>query len=278
MLIPQNRHESFPCRSVLLAIPSLQAYAWSDCISPLFCGLLSPFCSRHPGPLAFLPHPQLPHMLFEESLYDTIPSLNLFLSDWQVCWQRYFCSTLSGGSCLFQAAVDLQRGSQGHRHWNPTANATWAINCLFVGFIQSSSGPCPSPAGLRRALPGSMCPWSLSPEPCSHFPGHPQQYLCRRASASNSWMSLSSLYTSNWSWSSSKQQAFLYNKSGWGPSSPAAESASTIAHHFLLVVLSGSDSTARKDPFGSTPSSSSITRSVNVFCSCKSLGDARPSS
>lgn len=94
-----------------------------------------------------------------------------------------------------------------------------------------------------------------SSEPCSHFVGHPHLSPYRRVATGKKW-------TSKWAASLPWWQIRLGTLITCGRDSYHYLS---LTYHFLLVILCDSGSAVRKDPFGSTPSSSSAMRILNVF-------------
>lgn len=76
---------------------------------------------------------------------------------------KVFFPAWSHGSCPFQAIVDLQWGSHGHRSQDLVSYTSCTNSCWPAGSIYSSSSPSISLAGSKGSPPGPPCPWSLPP-------------------------------------------------------------------------------------------------------------------
>lgn len=86
-----------------------------------------------------------------------IPNLKLSSSVWPACWQKSFCPTWSGGSCLFLAVFSLQRESHGHKNGIPAANASCANSYCPPGSVYCSSSLSSSLVRSRRLLRALSC-------------------------------------------------------------------------------------------------------------------------
>lgn len=201
----------------------------------------------------------------------TLKRIHFGLS-WPACWWRYFCPMQSHGSCLFQRAVEPQKGSHGHRNQSPAATTSCTTHRIH------SSNLSALPPGTKIHLGSHSlehCPQNpavtldtsqVTPVVSLGLTGKSNRVADKRPEEPLS--SLHNIPSAN-PWQSTNGQTSQGDKSSqlMGVSVPCSrESPTTVTHCFLLAVMCGSGSAAWEAPQDSTQRSPSATRAINLFC------------